>query len=725
MKDDLEKIDEQIENILASEKKLQEKAVKVEEEKKEDITDFSDTKRIEQIEEIKEKSPVVEEKVVVQDSTKKIEVVEEIEEEKQEMEKEKPIEAKKEDSEKEPFQEPKKKDKKKIIFLVLGIIFILLLIILLFLLFSSKKDSTDKVEKISEEEKTQILKKYGDAMKGIIAVYYDKKEILLTYEEAIELVNFDYDVVCQEHEIYEDGSIYLNSCTVDQKKINSSYGEKQEKKKVQISEGSIKVYVSKDRGVATFEEPKDGTSYDIYGFDITEEHSELKFLNAKSSDFIYYLTESSSGEFTGHLINFKTGKKALEDISYDSILPIKVGEEYDTTYAIVNIKNKWSNKDQWGIYNIKNNIRVVNNEYDIIGVHLYMGVYGPMTEAEAIEKNKIAVFSEGYTYENNRYGVIDYTNGQTIVSDCKTLLKSGKYLWCVPENGNGIIYDNSGKKYLNNSFDKLYGIVDGQYILVQDKENVKLVNIKGTTLYNYGKYNLKDANYGIGYDEGAIFQFTNTSLGEDYDYDLNESCLEFIYHGSTKKGEVKTSYCGGIAKPILYLYPEEKTNVSVSFEHPELLETTYPKFKNEWKVTASPNGDLIDENGKYYYALYWDEKKVHTVDFKTGFYVEKENAISFLEEKLEKIGLSNKEKNEFIMYWLPILEKNGKNLVYFELTEERESVNKINITPKPDSLLRIVIHVKKVDSKVKIKEQSLPTFERKGFTAVEWGGTTY
>jgi hypothetical protein len=77
------------------------------------------------------------------------------------------------------------------------------------------------------------------------------------------------------------------------------------------------------------------------------------------------------------------------------------------------------------------------------------------------------------------------------------------------------------------------------------------------------------------------------------------------------------------------------------------------------------------------------------------------------------------------MYWLPILEKNGQSLVYFELTEERESYSKIHITPEPDSLLRLVIHIKKVDHKVNIKEEKLTRFNRKGFTAVEWGGTTY
>ena len=81
--------------------------------------------------------------------------------------------------------------------------------------------------------------------------------------------------------------------------------------------------------------------------------------------------------------------------------------------------------------------------------------------------------------------------------------------------------------------------------------------------------------------------------------------------------------------------------------------------------------------------------------------------------------------NEFIMYWLPVLEKNGMSLVYFELTEERESYNKLYITPKPTSMLRLVMHVKKIDEKVDIKKQNLTRFKREGFVAVEWGGTTY
>ena len=200
---------------------------------------------------------------------------------------------------------------------------------------------------------------------------------------------------------------------------------------------------------------------------------------------------------------------------------------------------------------------------------------------------------------------------------------------------------------------------------------------------------------------------------------------EYYYIPSTKETGKIPTYIGGYAKPILYLYPEKETTVTVTFDKPNNLTTTYPKYKDSWVVTAHPNGDLYDKNNKYYYGLYWEENLNHRVNFNEGFYVESDDAIEFLESKLSYIGLNDKERNEFNMYWLPILERNGKNLVYFELTKERDSYSKLNITPKVDSILRLAIHVKKVNNKVNIKEQKLTTFNRVGFTAVEWGGVIY
>ena len=180
-------------------------------------------------------------------------------------------------------------------------------------------------------------------------------------------------------------------------------------------------------------------------------------------------------------------------------------------------------------------------------------------------------------------------------------------------------------------------------------------------------------------------------------------------------------------KPILYLYPKkDNTKITVTFDKPELLKISYPVYKNKWVVTANKNGTLTDKKGNTFYGLYWEETKHTDVDFSKGYYVTKENAINFLEEKLKYIGLNERERNEFIIYWLPILEQNGKSVVHFELTEERQKTNKINITPKPDSLLRVSMHVKKVKKDPgNLEMQHMKHFNRTGFAAVEWGGVIH
>ena len=143
-------------------------------------------------------------------------------------------------------------------------------------------------------------------------------------------------------------------------------------------------------------------------------------------------------------------------------------------------------------------------------------------------------------------------------------------------------------------------------------------------------------------------------------------------------------------KPVLYLYPEEDTNVKITFDDESKLLSTYPKYEKEWNVLAKKDGTLVDENGREYYALYWDENINHNEKFKTGFYVKSKNSIKFLEEKLFEMGFTDKEANEFIMYWLPIMEQGGDNLVHFHFNEDRQKQNKINIEPKVDSLFRFL-----------------------------------
>ena len=175
-------------------------------------------------------------------------------------------------------------------------------------------------------------------------------------------------------------------------------------------------------------------------------------------------------------------------------------------------------------------------------------------------------------------------------------------------------------------------------------------------------------------------------------------------------------------KPNIYLYPEEETKLEVTVGRPEELLSTYPKYNNGWKVTAHPNGDLYDENGNYYYSLFWDGTDTTGIDLSEGFVVEGEKAGEFLREKLEYIGLNGKETNEFIIYWLPVLENNKYNYIRFRQTEEVNEYMPLNISKKPDTLIRVIMDFKGLDEKIEVRPQELTSTERKGFVVVEWGG---
>lgn len=174
-------------------------------------------------------------------------------------------------------------------------------------------------------------------------------------------------------------------------------------------------------------------------------------------------------------------------------------------------------------------------------------------------------------------------------------------------------------------------------------------------------------------------------------------------------------------KPVIYLYPKKETNVSVSLSLKGKLTCAYPKYEDMWQVTAKPDGTLTDKQGQTYNYLYWEGETKAKYDFSQGFCVKGEDTAKFLESALEKLGLNRKEANEFIVYWLPLMQDNPYNVISFQ-TDAYTDNAKLNINPVPDTLIRVFMAYKPVNKYQKIKKQELVQPERNGFVAVEWGG---
>lgn len=176
-------------------------------------------------------------------------------------------------------------------------------------------------------------------------------------------------------------------------------------------------------------------------------------------------------------------------------------------------------------------------------------------------------------------------------------------------------------------------------------------------------------------------------------------------------------------KPVIYLYPPSEQTVNVELDYKGKLTCTYPEYKDGWKVKAQPDGTLtnLSDNREYSY-LFWEGISDNKWDMSKGFVVKGTETKEFLQEKLEYLGLTPKEYNEFIVYWLPIMQENKYNLITFA-GEEYENIAQLRITPKPDSILRVMMVFKPLNKPIKVEEQELKPFTRKGFTVVEWGGT--
>ena len=175
------------------------------------------------------------------------------------------------------------------------------------------------------------------------------------------------------------------------------------------------------------------------------------------------------------------------------------------------------------------------------------------------------------------------------------------------------------------------------------------------------------------------------------------------------------------AKPVLYLYPEEETAVTVKLDYGGKLTCTYPAYGDGWQVTAQPDGTLTDNAGQTYNYLYWEGVNDGDYDFSQGFCVAGGDTAAFLEDTLAQLGLTRREANEFIVYWLPRMQDAPYNLIAFQ-SDAYTQAARLAIEPAPDTLLRVFMAWKPLDTAVDIPAQTLAAPERTGLTVVEWGG---
>ena len=218
---------------------------------------------------------------------------------------------------------------------------------------------------------------------------------------------------------------------------------------------------------------------------------------------------------------------------------------------------------------------------------------------------------------------------------------------------------------------------------------------------------------------GVVGDVTSTLYFIELDKQYTEQTINVVVN------DINNSKPNVAYKPIIYIYPNQEQNVKVTLGSSDKLLVSYPIYNNGWNVLAKKDGTLIDnKTNRELYSLYYESE--NNINFKIeneGFVISKEEIIPFLEEKLEILGLNPREQEEFIIYWLPILQKNNYTYIRFATNEEINNNMSLQVEPAPDTMIRVLMTFKGLEEKINIKEQPLQKVTRNGYTVVEWGAT--
>ncbi len=179
-----------------------------------------------------------------------------------------------------------------------------------------------------------------------------------------------------------------------------------------------------------------------------------------------------------------------------------------------------------------------------------------------------------------------------------------------------------------------------------------------------------------------------------------------------------------LCKPAIYLYPEKETGVNVQVAPLGKMTYTIPKYPdNGWNVRAMPSGEIVSNGNSYDYLYYEAQIPDENIEKpKEGFVVEKKNMETFLTVTLPKLGLNQKESQQFRDYWVKVLPDSPFFFVGVISQKNLNTIAPLSISPKAQTTIRVTLYFEALDKKIEVLPPVLSPIKRGGFTVVEWGG---
>jgi hypothetical protein len=177
--------------------------------------------------------------------------------------------------------------------------------------------------------------------------------------------------------------------------------------------------------------------------------------------------------------------------------------------------------------------------------------------------------------------------------------------------------------------------------------------------------------------------------------------------------------------PVLYLYPEKPTQVTVQTTAP-LTYTDPSTIRNTWSVLAHPDGSITSSNTHDRPYIYY-EYNHHEVAVSTpeeGFIVEKKNWEKKVHSLATTLQLTEAETTSLVSEIQTVISSFSEaNYLKLSIANQKEINQKLPLTisPIPNKIYRIHFAITPLKTNKIIKEQPIEPITRKGFTVVELG----
>ena len=173
-------------------------------------------------------------------------------------------------------------------------------------------------------------------------------------------------------------------------------------------------------------------------------------------------------------------------------------------------------------------------------------------------------------------------------------------------------------------------------------------------------------------------------------------------------------------RPNIYIYPNEEIRLIVKVDFPsggKVIESI-PQYKDFWDITVDQNGKINDT----YDYLFYECEMPNLTQKVYGWIIEKSELEEFFINNMTQSGFNQKETNDFIEYWIPMLTESKYYEIYPQYKSTLDKMVVIKYSVEPKSFYRLFYVIKgRDDDQLELLNPSIEKAKREKYFAVEWG----